>query len=65
MQRIGTLLPQRQRESTEECGLHPDWVETVAFAWLAKRTLEGKAGKLPAVTDAHKAVGLDAIYPGR
>jgi len=40
-------------------------VEAVAFAWLAKRTLEGKAGNLPAVTDAHKAVALDAIYPGR
>jgi anhydro-N-acetylmuramic acid kinase len=50
-------------DSTEAHGLHPDWVEASAFAWLAKRALEGKTGNLPSVTGADKAVILGSIYP--
>jgi anhydro-N-acetylmuramic acid kinase len=64
MQRLGVLLPSCSVESTENCGLHPDWVEATAFAWLAKQTLQGKPGNLPEVTGANKAVVLGAIYPG-
>ena len=48
--------------STEAFGLHPDWVEAAAFAWLAKRCLEGQAGSLPDVTGANSAEVLGAIY---
>ncbi len=64
MQRLTGLLSPRPVESTEKYGLHPDWVEAVAFAWLAKQTLEGMAGNLPAVTGARHPVVLGAIYPG-
>ena len=65
MQRLQALLPEQRVETTEKYGLHPDWVEAVAFAWLAKQTLEGKPGNLPAVTGANRPVILGAIYPGK
>lgn len=49
--------------STADFGLDPDWVEAAAFAWLAKRCLEGKTGNLPSVTGASRAAVLGAIYP--
>ncbi|PCH82963.1 MAG: anhydro-N-acetylmuramic acid kinase [Piscirickettsiaceae bacterium] len=49
-------------ETTSVLGIHPDWVEAMAFAWLAKQTLEGKTGNIPSVTGATKAVVLGAIY---
>ncbi len=48
--------------TTEALGLHPDWVEAVAFAWLAHQTLEGQPGNLPSVTGAKRAVILGGIY---
>ncbi|MFQ5644481.1 MAG: anhydro-N-acetylmuramic acid kinase [Thiogranum sp.] len=65
MRRLAALLPEQQVETTEKYGLHPDWVEAVAFAWLAKQTLEGKAGNVPGVTGANRPVILGAIHPGR
>ncbi len=47
--------------STER-GLAADWVEAVAFAWLARETLAARPGNLPAVTGASEAVVLGAIY---
>ena len=38
--------------STDNFGCPPDWVEAVAFAWLANRTLSGQPGNLPDVTGA-------------
>ena len=35
------------REHRRLWGRSPDWVEAIAFAWLAKRTLLGLAGNLP------------------
>jgi anhydro-N-acetylmuramic acid kinase len=49
--------------TTEALGLHPDWVEGVAFAWLAHQTLEGRPGNIPAVTGARREVILGGIYP--
>lgn len=48
--------------TTETYGIHPDWVEAMAFAWLAKQTMEGKNGNCPSVTGATKEVVLGAIY---
>lgn len=65
MQRLATELSGITVESTQTLGLDPDWVEALAFAWLAKQTLDGHAGNLPAVTGASAAVVLGGIYPGR
>ncbi|TAN49496.1 MAG: anhydro-N-acetylmuramic acid kinase [Methylococcaceae bacterium] len=52
-------------ESTGLHGLEPDWVEAMAFAWLARRHLQGQPGNLPSVTGARHAVLLGAVYPGQ
>ena len=64
MQRLRSYLSGVVVTSTEETGLHPDWVEAAAFAWLAKRCLEGKPGNLPEVTGASGLEVLGAIYTG-
>ena len=50
--------------STHLLDLDPDWVEAVAFAWLAKETLEHRTGSLHSVTGAAHATVLGGIYPG-
>jgi anhydro-N-acetylmuramic acid kinase len=47
---------------TSVAGLDPDWVEAVAFAWLAMRHVEGLPGNLPSVTGASKSVLLGSLY---
>ncbi len=49
--------------TTSELGLDPQWVEPVAFAWLARQTLQGLAGNVPEVTGAKGERVLGAIYP--
>ncbi len=44
--------------TTETLGLHPDWVEAMAFAWLAYQHNHQLTGNLPSVTGAKKAVIL-------
>ena len=56
------LLKNKPVLSTEQLGLHPNWVEATAFAWLAYRTLNRQSGNLPSVTGARRAVVLGAIY---
>lgn len=48
--------------STAALGIDPDWVEAIAFAWLAKQTLAGRPANLPAVTGASHGVVLGGIY---
>ncbi len=50
-------------ESSDMQGLDPDRVEAMAFAWLAQRAIEGKAGNVPQVTGAIGPRVLGAIYP--
>ena len=47
---------------TTELGLDPQWVEPVAFGWLAKQTLCGSPGNLPDVTGARGLRILGAVY---
>jgi anhydro-N-acetylmuramic acid kinase len=66
MGRLAGSLAQGQRlGSTEQLGIHPDWVEAATFAWLAQRTLAGLAGNAEAVTGAQGPRVLGAIYPGK
>ena len=62
MQRLKTHLEKCTIQSTETYGIHPDWLEAVAFAWLAKQTLDRKPGNLPSVTGASRATILGGIY---
>ncbi len=50
-------------ESTGDHGIDPQWIEAMAFAWLAKRTLDGLPGNLPTVTGARGPRILGAIHP--
>jgi anhydro-N-acetylmuramic acid kinase len=61
MERLQNYLGDFTTESTENYGVHPDWVEAMAFAWLAKCNLEGKPGNLPSVTGASKPAVLGTL----
>ena len=65
MFRLQALLGNKRLFTTEDYGLDPDWIEAMAFAWLAKQTLEGKPGNIPEVTGASHPVVLGGIYKGR
>ena len=56
-------LPDIEIESSAQHGIDPDWVEAMAFAWLARQTLLGLPGNLPAVTGADRLLVLGAIHP--
>ena len=62
MQQLQALLPESIVVSTEAAGIHPDWVEAMAFAWLAHRSLSGLPGNLPSVTGAKGPRILGGIY---
>lgn len=61
MTRLQAHLPHCKVETTASLGLNPAWVEAVAFAWLARQTLMGQTGNLPAVTGASKGVVLGQV----
>jgi anhydro-N-acetylmuramic acid kinase len=63
MQRLGELLAPVAVESTAALGIDPDFVEAMAFAWLARETLAGRPGNLPSVTGAAGRRVLGALYP--
>ena len=65
MEHLARRLDPCSLETTSSYGLEPQWVEATAFAWLAKQTLELKAGNLPSVTGARRRVVLGGIYAGR
>lgn len=63
LERLGRNLPQCSIATTAALGMDPDWVEAIAFAWLARQTLDGKTGNLAAVTGAAGGRVLGAVYP--
>lgn len=63
MNQLEMALPEIQTQTSDHYGIAADWVEAVAFAWLARQTLTGQPGNLKEVTGAKKAVILGAIYP--
>ncbi|AKF53395.1 MULTISPECIES: anhydro-N-acetylmuramic acid kinase [Pseudomonas] len=63
MKRLAELLPGTEVSSTEKFGVDPDWVEAMAFAWLAHCCLEGVPANRPTVTGAKGRRVLGAIYP--
>ncbi|AMB83937.1 anhydro-N-acetylmuramic acid kinase [Pseudomonas agarici] len=63
MSRLSQLLPGATVASTTSHGVDPDWVEAMAFAWLAHCCLEGIPTNRPSVTGARGLRVLGAIYP--
>lgn len=57
----GLCAPNRVA-STSVLGLDPDYVEAIAFAWFAKRTLEGLTSSAGSVTGAQGARILGGVY---
>ena len=62
MAQLQTRLADISLQTTQALGLDPDWVEAAAFAWLARETLAGRVGNIPAVTGASKSVVLGQIH---
>jgi len=63
MRRLAALLPCARVSSTAAHGVDPDWVEAMAFAWLAHCCLERIPANRPSVTAARGLRILGAIYP--
>jgi anhydro-N-acetylmuramic acid kinase len=62
MAQLQRALPHIPVGSTADCGVDPDFLEAMAFAWLARETLEHRPGNLREVTGARGARVLGAIY---
>ena len=63
MARLAAWMPETSVESTAAHGLDPDFVEAMGFAWLARETLAGRPGNLPAVTGASGPRVLGTVFP--
>ncbi len=63
MARLNALLADTEVASTSCFGIDPDWIEAMAFAWLAHCTIEGIPANRPSVTGARGLRVLGAIYP--
>ena len=60
--RLVALLPDSDVQTTNTLGVDSDFLEAIAFAWLAQQTLHGKPANLPLVTGAKHPCVLGAIY---
>lgn len=67
--RNGALMRALQRQfagqtvaTTERLGVAVDWVEAMAFAWLARERIERRPGNCPRVTGAARGAVLGGLY---
>lgn len=63
LHRLAEALPETTIATTADLGIPPDWVEAVAFAWLARQHMLNRPGNLPEVTGARGLRVLGARYP--
>lgn len=63
LDRLAHLLPAVDVCITDQRGVPADWMEAMAFAWLAHCCLEQMPGNRPSVTGARGLRVLGAIYP--
>lgn len=61
MRRLQAHLPTMSVRPSDEFGIDVSLVESVAFAWLARQTILGRTGNLPAATGASRAVVLGQV----
>ncbi|MEZ9720232.1 anhydro-N-acetylmuramic acid kinase [Vibrio splendidus] len=62
MKRLSELLPNWEVESTTSKGVDADYMEAMAFAWLAQRHVHQLPSNLPEVTGASRAASLGVLY---
>ncbi len=60
--RLIALLPNFSIQTTNVLGVDSDYLEAIAFAWLAQQTLNGQPSNLPQVTGAKHACVLGAVH---
>lgn len=63
MERLAALLAPIPLETSGDHGIPADWMEAMAFAWLARQTLHHAPGNVPEVTGARHPAILGAIHP--
>ncbi|MEH3022277.1 MAG: anhydro-N-acetylmuramic acid kinase [Pseudomonas oryzihabitans] len=63
MERLARRLTPARVLSTAAYEISPDWMEAMAFAWLAHRFCQGLPGNCPEVTGAGGLRVLGAFYP--
>lgn len=63
MARLAAHCPNLTVCSTLALGIHHDWVEAAAFAWLAHERLNDRRFDLGVITGSAGAVPLGVIYP--
>ena len=63
MARLTTLLPNWHVCTTDEKGVNSEYMEAIAFAWLAYRRCNNLPSNLPEVTGASRPASLGVIYP--
>ncbi|WP_423821921.1 anhydro-N-acetylmuramic acid kinase [Salinisphaera sp. SPP-AMP-43] len=62
VERIAAWAGPRPVETTGMLGLDPDWIEALAFAWLARQRVLGQPGNAPGVTGARGLAVLGAWH---
>ena len=60
--RLQMLLPDMTISSTESAGINPDYMEAIAFAWMASQTLQRKPIDTTSFTGARHPSVLGGIY---
>ena len=65
MRSLQVQLPDCRVDKTDAIGVSADWVEAMAFAWLARQRMHEQPGNLPIVTGASRPTILGCVYlPG-
>jgi len=62
LRRIRRLLPEIRVETTAVCGIDPDWMEGILFAWLARERIAGRPQDTRCITGARAPVLLGEIF---
>ena len=62
MKRLSEHLDPIEVKTSDDFGFLADWIEAMAFAWLARETLAHRPGNVPGVTGASHPVILGGIY---
>ena len=55
-------LEDKTIHTTNNFGVPAEWMEAMAFAWLAKRNIENRPGNIPSVTGAEKPTVLGELH---
>lgn len=62
MRALAAQLPEARVGKTDELGVEGDWVEAMAFAWLARQRLDAVPGNQPATTGAGRPAVLGGLW---